>query len=120
MGYFYIFITIALTVYGQIIIKWIMSNAGELPLEFSDKIWFLVKLLFNPWIMSAFFGAFLAALAWMAAMTKFDISHAYPFMSLAFILVLVFSGLFFNEPITGMKILGLIFIVIGITISSQG
>ncbi len=120
MNYLYVFATIILTVYGQIVIKWQAVNAGAFPVNFTDKLWFLFKLLLNPWIISAFIAAFLAALAWMAAMTKFDLSHAYPFMSLAFILVLIFSGLFFNEPITFMKILGMVFIVTGIVISSQG
>ena len=56
----------------------------------------------------------------MAAMTKFDISHAYPFMSLSFIFVLILSGLLFNEPITIFKIIGLTLIIIGIVIGSQG
>ena len=112
--------TIILTVYGQIIIKWQALNAGHLPINFTDKLWFLIELLMNPWIISAFLAAFLASLTWIAAMTKLDLSHAYPFMSTAFILVLILSGIFFNEPITIMKILGLIFIVVGIIISSQG
>ena len=112
--------TVILTVYGQIIIKWQAVEAGPFPIELSDKLWFLFKLVINPWIISAFIAAFLAALTWMAAMTKFDISHAYPFMSLAFILVLILSGIFFNEPITSMKIIGIFFIVTGIVISSQG
>ena len=120
MNYFYIFMTVVFTVYGQIILKWQTMNAGPLPIEFIDKIWFMCKLIINPWVISAFLAAFLASLTWMAAMTKFDLSHAYPFMSLAFIFVLVLSGVFFNEPITTMKIVGLIFIVIGIVISSQG
>ena len=46
----------------------------------------------------------------MAAMTKFEISVAYPFMSLAFVLVLLLSALFFQEPITLGKVLGMILI----------
>ena len=120
MNYLYIAMTVIFTVYGQLVIKWQVSNAGVLPYAAGDKLLFLIKLLFNPWILSALFAAFLAALSWMAAMTKFDISHAYPFMSLSFILVLVLSGVFFNEPLTLLKFVGLALIVIGIIVGSQG
>lgn len=120
MKYLYIAATIIFTVYGQLVIKWQVSAAGELPDRFLPKFVFLLKLLANPWIVSGFAAAFLAALAWMAAMTKFQLSHAYPFMSLAFVLVLVLSGLFFNEALTWQKIAGMVLIVAGIAVSSQG
>lgn len=55
----------------------------------------------------------------MAAMTKFELSYAYPFMSGAFVLVFILSVIFFNEIVTWQKILGLAFIVMGIFITSR-
>ena len=100
VGYFYIFGTIFFTVYGQLVIKWQMAKVGLLPYDLDEKIFFLLKMFFNPWIFSAFISAFVAAICWMAAMTKFDLSHAYPFMSISFVFVIIFSGLFFGEVIT--------------------
>ena len=65
-------------------------------------------------------AAFLAAVSWMAAMTRFELSYAYPFTSLAFVLVLGFSALFFHEAITVPKALGVGLIMAGIIIGSQG
>ncbi len=120
MSYVYIFFTILLTVYGQIVIKWQVRNAGMFPEATADKIWFLLKLLVNPWVASALLAALLASVAWMAAMTRLDLSQGYPFMSLAFVLVLILSGLVFNEPITTLKVVGIILIVLGIVVGSQG
>jgi len=120
MGYLYIAVTLIFTVCGHLIIKWRMGLKGELPTEFVEKIVFLLRLFGDPWILSSLFGAFLAALAWMAAMTKFELSYAYPFMSLSFVLVLVFSAVFLYEPITVAKVVGMAFIVAGIIIGSRG
>ena len=119
MGYFYIFGTIFFTVYGQLILKWRISSVGALPNDFLDKITFLVKLLFDPFIFSGFAAAFIASFFWMAAMTKFELSYAYPFMSGAFVLVFVLSVLFFNEVVTWQKVLGLALIVAGIVVTSR-
>lgn len=119
MGYFYIIGTIFFTVYGQLILKWRISNYGALPAETYEKIIFLFKLLFDPFIFSGFASAFIASFFWMATMTKFELSYAYPFMSTAFVLVFLLSVFLFNETVTLYKILGLLFIVLGIFISSR-
>lgn len=119
MGYLYIAGTIVFTVYGQIVLKWRISKYEGLPPEFYAKLYFLIKLIFDPFIFSGLISAFIASLFWMAAMTKFDISFAYPFMSLSFVLVFLFSIFLFNEPITIYKIIGLCLIVFGVIITNK-
>lgn len=120
MNHIYILLTILFTVYGQIVIKWQVQLAGAFPQENTEKLQYLIKLLLNPWVISSFACAFIAALNWMAAMTKFQLSYAYPFMSLAFVLVLILSNIFFKEPITIAKSIGMGFIVLGIIFGSRG
>lgn len=120
MSYFYIACTILLTVYGQIVIKWQVLNAGAFPEDTEARLRFLFALLGNPWVLSAFAAALLASVFWMAAMTKLQLSHAYPFMSLAFVLVLIASGVFFSEPITLPKMIGIALVITGLVIGSQG
>lgn len=119
MGYIYIIGTVFFTVYGQLIVKWQVSKAGNLPLDINGKISFFTHLLSNFWIISAFLAAFLASLSWMAAMTKFELSFAYPFTSVSFVLVLVSSAVFFNEAISLSKVMGLVLIIFGIIVGSQ-
>ena len=119
MNYLYIFGTIFFTVYGQLILKWQVSQAGPFPVDTPGKIGFILCLLLNPWVMSGIVGGFLAFLCWMAAMTKFELSYAYPFMSLAFVLVLILSAVVFHEAITTPKVIGLALIVAGIIVGSR-
>ena len=120
MGYLYIIGTIIFTVYGQIVLKWRINSVDTLPELVMDKVLFLIKLLFDPWIFSGFVSAFIASFFWMAAMTKFEISYAYPFMSLAFVLVLLFSVIFLKESLNIYKLLGICLIISGIYITSKG
>jgi multidrug transporter EmrE-like cation transporter len=119
MGYVYIFLTIVFTVYGQIILKWRVSLYGQLPFEATEKLLYFLRILIDPFVITGLMSAFVAMLCWLAAMTKFDISYAYPFMSLSFALVFILSILFFKEPFTMQKVIGLIVIIIGIIISSK-
>ena len=118
--YLYILATIAFTVYGQLILKWRIGHLDPLPAGGGDKLRQLVLWCFDPWIFSGFFAAFLASLAWMAAMTKFDLNHAYPFMALNFVIVLVLSAWLLAEPINGQKALGVLLIVAGTVVAARG
>jgi multidrug transporter EmrE-like cation transporter len=120
VGYLYIALTVLLTVYGQLVLKWQVGLAGSGPEDFPAKLYFLIGLLGNPWIITGFVSAFAASLAWMGAMTKFELSHAYPFMSLNFVLVLLLAGLLFHEPVSTAKILGVGMIVLGVVVGSRG
>lgn len=112
--YFYIFGTLFFTVYGQIVLKWRLSGLKVvLPEGFTDKIIYLMKLIFDPFIFSGFASAFIASLFWMAAMTKFEITKAYPFMSLAPALVFIIGVLVLGEQFTWGKVLGLGLIILG-------
>jgi len=120
MSYAYVILTVLLTVYGQIAIKWQVIAAGPFPADPGEKIAFLLRLLLNPWVLSALAAGLLASVSWMAAMTRLELSHAYPFMSLAFILVMVCSAWFFNEPVTPLKVAGIALVVLGLAVGSQG
>ncbi|MCK5831148.1 MAG: EamA family transporter [Methylococcales bacterium] len=120
IGYFYIFSTIAFTVYGQLILKWRVAQYGELPPLLSEKLFYILKLFLDPFLISGLASAFIASLFWIMAMTKFEISYAYPFMSLAFVFVMIFSVVVFNESLNANKMIGLALIVLGIIVTSRG
>lgn len=118
--YLYIFATIGFTIYGQLILKWRIAKLGVLPAGSGEKLKFLLLLLVDPAIFSGFLSAFLASLAWMAAMTKFDLSHAYPFMSLNFAIVLFLSVWLLGEPMSAPKVIGVALIMLGTVVAAQG
>ena len=115
-----IFATILLTVYCQLIVKWRVRQAGALPVDLVQKLVFLTRLLFDPWMLTVMLAAFLAGLSWFAVMTKYELSYAYPFMSLAFVMVLVLSALLFHEAVTVPKVVGLAVVIVGLIIASRG
>ena len=117
MGYFYIFGTIFFTVYGQIILKWRIVQYGALPELFSYKIAFLFKLLFDPFIFSGFVSGFVASFFWMAAMTKFNLSYAYPFITAGLTLLTVTASIIIlKETLDIGKIIGILLILVGVIV----
>jgi len=119
INHIYIFLTVIFTVYGQMVLKWQVSRYGDLPGSFMAAVVFIFKLFGNIWILSCFTAAFLASLSWMAAMTKFEISYAYPFMSLNFIVVMVLSIFLLSEPFAWSKVAGTAIVICGLVLLSR-
>ena len=111
-------LTIFLTVYGQIVIKWQLQGM-TLPDSFGGKLLFLVAQFLNPWVLSSFISAFMASLCWMAAMTRVKLSDAYPYTSLSLVLVLALSHFFFGDALTSAKLWGTLLVVAGLVTLSR-
>ena len=101
---------------SQVIIKWQVRKLDKLPEEGLQKILFLVEFLFRPWVLLAIFATFLSGVTWIMAMTKLELSYAYPYVALTFVVVPTLGIVLFGESITQGKILGGVFILLGIGI----
>lgn len=111
---------VLLTVFGQVVFKWQAQVIEAMPEGWVERFWFMVRVALNPWILASYGSAFLASLFWWLALRTLDLSHAYPFTTLSYVLVLILSGLLFREAITAPKILGMILIIAGMIIASRG
>jgi multidrug transporter EmrE-like cation transporter len=121
LNHFYLILAISLGVVSQLIIKWQMSAFSFDDYEtWQDKFILAFSMLLNPYIMISLVLTLLAGVTWMIAMTKFEISYAYPFTLLGLVLVTIFSVVFFGESISQYKIVGIVLIMLGIVVISKG
>jgi drug/metabolite transporter (DMT)-like permease len=119
MPYAYIMLTIAFTTYGQLIIKHQLGHISLNASELRAVPQVLALLFINPLILSGLVSAFLASIAWMLAVSKLELSYAYPFMSLNFVTVIGMSYLLFGETLSFHKISGLVLICVGVMLVSR-
>jgi multidrug transporter EmrE-like cation transporter len=116
----FVFFTIFAAVYSQLIVKWRVGEAGPLPSTLGERVKFVAALLCDPWIITGILATFLSGVSWMIAMTKVELSYAYPFIGLVFVLILISSSIFFHEAITTSKIIGVVLVIVGILVVSRG
>jgi drug/metabolite transporter (DMT)-like permease len=112
--------TVLLTVYGQLVFKWRVDDAGAFPDRNGERAEYVLRLFLDPWVISVFLSALVASVTWALALTRFELSFAYPFMALSFVLVLVFGAAFLSESVTVAKVAGVALIVLGLVIASRG
>lgn len=99
--------------------RWQVNEAGTLPEAWPQRINFIFHLLINPWVASGILATFLAGITWMLTMTRFELSYAYPWTSLNFVLVLFAGVLIFGESINTAKWLGTGLVIVGVILLAR-
>ena len=92
---------------------------GSLPVNKIEIPTFLFKSLFQPYIMSGLLCAFIAAISWIGAASKFKLSYAYPFVSLTYVFVMILSMVVLKEKVYILQWLGILFILLGVFLISR-
>lgn len=119
-GHLLILGTIAFTVYGQLILKQQMAGLPPLPAGLAAFPELVRLILTRPLIFSGLAAAFVASLFWMAAIQRFPLSYAYPFMSLTYVLVFGLAYVLFGDAMSASKIGGLLLICTGVALIARG
>jgi multidrug transporter EmrE-like cation transporter len=117
--FIYIIATVLLTVYGQLVFKWRMDMKGAFPGGTLNKLQYIFWAYLDPWIISGFMAAFMASMFWSITLTKFELSFAYPFTSLSFILVFFLSIFLFKEAFNLNRLMGVLLIIGGLIVLAR-
>lgn len=118
-AYFFLMLAVGFTVYSQLILKWQMKDAISMnTVPHITKL--LVMLVTNPWLLSAFFAAFLTAMVWMIVLANLDLSYAYPlFIGILFVCLNVLGFILFKEDVNCTRVFSLLLIIAGIIIGTR-
>ena len=111
-----IFFVILCTVTSQLILKWRVDNLIKKSTDPSSQLQIILKNIFDPYIVFCFSLAFVAAISWIYTLTRFNLSSAYPFMALNFLLVIFLSSSFLGETLSTRNILAALLIIIGVAL----
>ncbi len=110
-----------ITTVGQLILKVGMIKIGPITNAIvGNPIPWIQKILTSPFIIAAmvlYSGGFVV---WLVVLSKLDLSHAYPFLALAYILVPLLSWLILGENIPAIRWVGIIVVSIGIILVGLG
>lgn len=107
-------LSVTLTVLGQLLLKMGIKQVGQVPLgELFGK---LPVLFGNPMIATGLGIYALSAVLWLSAISRLDLSYAYPLISLGIVLVSVISWLVLQEVQEPRRIVGSALIVLGILV----
>jgi len=99
---------------AQIMLKQGMTQVGPIALDTTkNPALVAIGVLLQPWIMAGLVTFVISMACHMVVLSRVDLSFAYPFLSLAYIMVAVWSFYVFQEEISAVRLAGYGFIVFG-------
>ncbi|MAU28290.1 MAG: hypothetical protein CL564_05305 [Alphaproteobacteria bacterium] len=111
----FIITSVLLNALAQILLKAGMKNFSNIDLK-NNVIQTFISIAINPYIICGFISYGISILLWLWVLSKVDVSYAYPFQALGYIVVTILAWLIFQENINLTRIIALIFITLGLII----
>jgi drug/metabolite transporter (DMT)-like permease len=115
----YILISVLAGATGQILLKKGMGSMGPLTLTTSQLGATLWRIGTNPFVIIGLIIYVGGTVFWLTALSRVDLSYAYPFASLSYVVMLAASWLLFGENITSLRLLGTLVICVGVFLISR-
>jgi drug/metabolite transporter (DMT)-like permease len=108
------------TVVGQLLLKTAVTRHGQIPDGVGPTASYLLRALIDPLVLLSLSLAFVAALAWIAALSRLSLSQAYPFMALAFVITTLLAVLFLGDKVSMLRWAGSAIVVLGLVLVARG
>ena len=121
MGYVFAALSIVLTTYAQLAMKWGMSHLPPVQDLLATLLHWPEHLGMLALVFSGLCGYVASMGCWMAALHSLPLNRAYPLLSISYALVYVTAGAlpWFDEPYSMVRSLGVALIVAGVALINR-
>lgn len=116
-----ILLSISIAVGGQLLLK---IGIDRIEVNGFGSMRSLISLfsgiIKSPMVLTGLFLYFIAAAIWLVVLSTVDLSFAYPFIGLSYVMVLVLSRFILKEEVNPLRWAGAFIITVGVVVISRG
>ncbi len=117
--FIFIVITVILNAAAQLLIKAGISRVGQASFSASHIVNLLLGAALNPFIVLGLVVMTLSMGTHMMSLSRFDVSFAFPFLSVAYVIVAAWGYFFFGEDVNLTRVVGIGTIILGTIILAR-
>ncbi len=104
---------------SQVLLKHGMSTMPGFALDGQSLLKAAPSIIFNPWVILGLLVMVISMASHLVVLSRVDISYAYPFLGLSFVLVTLWGYFVLSEPLSVFKVLGVFLICSGVAIVAR-
>jgi len=108
-----------LGVAGQMLLKQGMTKMGEQSLALGGLGNIGLRIATSPWVILGLMVYVSGTFFWLIALSRVELSFAYPFASLSYVLILATGWALLGETVSLFRLAGVVTICLGVLIVSQ-
>lgn len=115
-----ILLSVTITACAQLVLKAGMAGASVQRAIAAGPGWrMLLAIALDPLVIGGLTLYFVAAAVWLFVLSKVEVSLAYPFVALGFVLTAVFGRIMFHETLSPARIAGTLLICGGVALLAR-
>lgn len=116
-----IMLSVTISAVAQIALKAGMSDASiQRALAMGPSLSLLAGVALNPFVLAGLTLYFCGAIVWLMVLAKVQVSTAYPFVALGFVITALLGRFFFGDTFSFAKIAGTLLIGAGVVVLARG
>ncbi|MBN2545583.1 MAG: EamA family transporter [Spirochaetes bacterium] len=120
-GVLFIILSVIFGAVGQILMKTGMSKIGTLAKDtkFLDAVVYFIRAIFSPLVFSGLFSYLISMIIWLWVLSKYELSYARPFVSIGYVVIILYSFFVLGENINLLRWIGIFLTLIGVILVTK-
>jgi multidrug transporter EmrE-like cation transporter len=110
---------VLLNAIAQILLKKGMLSVGYFEFHFENFFPIIKKVTNNLYILSGLTSYVISVMIWLLVLARVEVSYAYPFLSVGYVVVTVLGYFIFQENLSWMRVIGIAVIIVGVLLLSR-
>ncbi len=114
-----ILFTVLTNFLSQILLKKGMTTIGKIELSLSGLMSSVVDVILNWSIILGIFVMVISMASHLVVLSRVEISFAYPFLGLSFVLITIYGHFYLAETVTMWRVIGVLLICSGVAVVAR-
>jgi multidrug transporter EmrE-like cation transporter len=108
-----------LNAFAQLLLKKGMLLTGYFDFQFHSLFPILRKVTTNLYILSGLASYVISVAIWLLVLARVEVSYAYPFLSVGYVVVTLAGYFIFQENLSWMRVAGVGIVIVGVFLLSR-
>lgn len=114
-----ILFTVATNFGSQVLLKKGMTSIAGFEVSLKGVLGSAGTIVFNPYVIAGLLVMVVSMASHLVVLSKVDISFAYPFLGLSFVLIALWGYFILHEPVNIWRVSGILLIVAGVSLVAK-
>lgn len=110
---------VMLNAVAQLALKASVKEMGAIGLNFSSSATAFLRLAFEPFLWVGLFCYGISVIVWILALSRVDVSIAYPMLSMGYVVNAFFAWQLFGEAMNPTRLVGMGIVLLGVYVLAR-
>ena len=110
---------VLLNAFAQLLLKKGMLSIGYFEIQFQYLLPMVRKVATNFYILLGLGSYVVSVVIWLLVLARVEVSYAYPFLSVGYVVVTLMGYYIFQENLSWMRAIGIAVVIVGVVVLSR-